>query len=461
MCIIQSISELPLFTALRLRKRLAAALVDEELNMCAICAQYVRFSVIRSQPLELSRVKPQPTAPREPALEAASMNPEYLGMHTILTTHMALSGALVEVEFCLADRAAKAVFLIGEMTDWQAAPMAMAMDKQGVWRIRLRLRHGQWLYKFIVDGKIIADPNNPLRADDGLGGQHSYVLLGDGDWAQRASTSYGEVVQIEIASQSMGENCQFQVYLPPNYDQFGSYRLLYLLHGYRTGVNQWASNGRICQFMGNLQAQGSISPFIIVMPATTSQEKAARYTQFLGEELYQWLLAHFPIAAGPANAAVAGMSQYEVNAFHLAMQFPGRFGFVVPISAFFSNQYLQQLQEQLQNEILRPPFALRLYCGTEDYAFARNQRFTEILRKNGVQFDYLPVHGEHTWHYWNSITRDVLIAVDEFFSGHYAQPFQAAALEKIVEDSADGIAARTTQHATSLLLDEVEKPIYE
>lgn len=379
----------------------------------------------------------QLAAPREPALEAASMNPEYLGMHTILTTHMALSGALVEVEFRLQDRAAKAVYLIGEMTDWQAAPMAMTMDEQGVWRIRLRLRHGQWLYKFMVDGNIIADPNNPLHAEDGLGGHHSYVLLGDGDWAQRESTSYGEVVQIDIASQSMAEHCQFQVYLPPNYDQFASYPLLYLLHGYRTGVNQWASNGRICQFMGNLQAQGSISPFIIVMPATTSQAKAARYTQFLGDELYQWLLAHFPIAAGPANTAVAGMSQFELNAFHFARQFPHRFGLAMPISAFFSHLYLQQLQD----ESLRVPFALRLYCGTEDYVFARNQRFTEILRKKGVQFDYLPVHGEHTWHYWNSITRDVLIAVDEFFSGHSMYAEQGVGME--------------------LMADEVEKPIYE
>ncbi|MBI3230265.1 MAG: hypothetical protein HYZ45_08870 [Burkholderiales bacterium] len=144
-------------------------------------------------------------------------------MHTILTTHMALSGALVEVEFCLPQPQAKAVALIGEMTDWQAAPMPMARDAQGVWRIKLRLRHGQWLYKFIVDGQIMFDPNNPLRADDGLGGQHSYLLLGDGDWAQRSSTTYGEVIQVEISSQSMGEACQFQVYLPPNYDQHGRY----------------------------------------------------------------------------------------------------------------------------------------------------------------------------------------------------------------------------------------------
>ncbi len=387
------------------------------------------------------------------------MNPEYLGLHTILTTHLTLSGALLEAEFVLPNRQAKEVFLIGEMTDWQAAPLAMTRDAQGVWRIRLQLRHGQWLYKFIVDGQIIADPHNPLQADDGLGGHHSYVLLGDGDWAQRASTAYGEVIEVEIASQTMGENCRFQVYLPPDYDQFGSYRLLYLLHGYRTGVNQWASNGRICQFMGNLQAQGLISPFIIVMPATTSVDKAERYTQFLGDELYRWLLAHFPIAAGPANTAIAGMSQFSLNAFHFAMQFPNRFGFVVPISAFFSNHYLQQLQ----TEVLRPTFALRLYCGTEDYVFARNQRFTEVLRKNAVQFDYLPVHGDHTWHYWNSITRDVLIAIDEFFSAHHIQALQPGTLQQMGQDIADALPNLRSDLAitSTIATDHLERPIYE
>ena len=353
------------------------------------------------------------------------MNPEYLGLQSILTTHMAMSGALVAVEFCLYAPKAESVQLIGEMTDWQLAPLAMQRDAKGNWRLGLRLRHGQWLYKFIVDGQIIADPNNPLRAADGLGGEHSYVLLGDGDWSQRAATEYGEIIKIEIASKTLQANTQFQVYLPPDYQANRRYSLLYLMHGYRTECNQWASNGRICQFMGNLQAQGLIESFIIVMPTTVSQENAAQYTQFLGDELYAWLLKHFSIAPGSANTAVAGMSQFSLNAFDFAMQFPSRFGLVVPVSAFFSQHYLQQIAQQA----IQIPFSLRLYCGSEDYVFARNERFAEILTKNAVHFDYLRVNGEHSWHYWNSMTRDLLIAIGEFFSGHSRHELPNSALD--------------------------------
>jgi enterochelin esterase-like enzyme len=61
---------------------------------------------------------------------------------------------------------------------------------------------------------------------------------------------------------------------------------------------------------------------------------------------------------------------------------------------------------------------LKLYCGTEGDVFARNERFAAILRKNGVRFDYMRVSGDHTWHYWNSITRHLLISVSDFFTEH-------------------------------------------
>lgn len=348
------------------------------------------------------------------------MNPEYLGLQTILTTHMSLSGALVAVDFCLQAAAAHSVYLIGEMTDWQATPMAMQRDAKGIWRITLRLRHGQWLYKFIVDGKIIADPENPLKAADGLGGFHSYLLIGDGDWAQRAETAYGEIIDLSLYSHFLQENTQFQLYLPPNYQKNGRYSLLYLMHGYRTEGNQWATNGRICQFMGNLQAQGLIEPFIIVLPGTVQQEKAEQYGQFLIGPLYEWLCKHFAIAPGAANTAIAGMSQFSLNAFDLAQQSPQRFGFSAPISAFFSQRYLAELGQADAELSIPANFVLRLYCGSEDYVFARNQQFADILRRNGLHFDYLRVNGEHSWHYWNSITRELLIAVSEFFSGHQA-----------------------------------------
>lgn len=342
------------------------------------------------------------------------MNPEYIGLQSILTTHLELSGSLVPVRFQLHAPDALSVSLIGEMTDWQAAPIPMQRDASGLWHTTLRLRQGQWLYKFIVDGQFVADPKNPLRADDGWGGFHSYLLIGDGDWAERAAIAYGSIIRLEMDSAVLCQRVGFHLYLPPGYDRSQRYPLLYLLHGYRMQTNQWHSNGMVRQFMGNLLAQSLIEPFLIVMPDTCTRENAGPYAEFLASELYPWLQMVFAIKPGPQFTAVAGMSQYSLNAFALAHEFPDRFGFVAPVSSFYSRQYL----EQLETQPLHIEAGVKLYCGMEDYVFERNERFAAILRKNGIRFDYMRINGDHTWHYWNSITRDLLIAVSEFFTGH-------------------------------------------
>jgi enterochelin esterase-like enzyme len=347
-------------------------------------------------------------------LTVVTMNPEYIGLQSILTTHLELSGALVPVRFQLHAPEARSVSLIGEMTDWQQSPIPLERSPDGLWHTTLRLRQGQWCYKFIVDERFVEDPDNPLKADDGWGGYHSCLLIGDGDWALRQAISYGEIVRIEIYSEKLARNIGFHLYLPPGYNQRRAYPLLYLLHGYRTRVNQWQSNGMIRQFMGNLMAQSLIEPFIIVMPDTCEREQADAYSAFLATDLYNWLHDHFSLAAGPQFAAVAGMSQFSLSAFRLLHEYPENFGFVAPVSAFFSNQYLHQLEQQT----LSIAAGIKLYCGTEDYVFERNERFAAILRKNGIRFDYMRITGDHTWHYWNTITRDLLIAVSEFFTGH-------------------------------------------
>lgn len=342
------------------------------------------------------------------------MNPEYIGLQSILTKHLELSGALLPVRFQLHAPDASSVALIGEMTDWQQAPIALQQDPGGLWHTTLRLRQGQWLYKFIVDGRFMADPANPLKADDGLGGHHSYLLVGDGDWCCQTSIDYGQLMRLEMDSQLLRGKLGLHLYLPPGYDRTRAYPLLVLLHGYRTSENQWHSNGMLRQFMGNLLALGLIEPFIVAMPDPVGSDSAEPAAPAIASELLPWLRQIFSVAAGPQFCAVAGMSQYTLSAFALAQRYPDAFGFCAPVSSFYPNLWLDQFARSPQ----RLAAGLKIYCGTEDYVFARNERFAAILRKNGIRFDYMRINGDHTWHYWNNITRDLLIAVSEFFTGH-------------------------------------------
>ena len=75
--------------------------------------------------------------------------------------------------FELAAPDAREVFLAGEMTNWDQGKLPLAKDTDVVWRAHVELAPGQWIYKFVVDGRWIADPGHADHDADGQGGQHS------------------------------------------------------------------------------------------------------------------------------------------------------------------------------------------------------------------------------------------------------------------------------------------------
>jgi hypothetical protein len=72
---------------------------------------------------------------------------------------------------------ASSVSLTGSFTGWAASPpaaIAFTLGNDGAWTGSHTFAVGLHQYKFVVSGnQWIADPTNPDRADDGLGGQNS------------------------------------------------------------------------------------------------------------------------------------------------------------------------------------------------------------------------------------------------------------------------------------------------
>ena len=62
------------------------------------------------------------------------------------------------VQLHLAASSASKVYVAGEMNDWQADTLPMTQDAEGNWQLTLYLEPGKWAYKFVQDGRWIADP---------------------------------------------------------------------------------------------------------------------------------------------------------------------------------------------------------------------------------------------------------------------------------------------------------------
>lgn len=62
-----------------------------------------------------------------------------------------------EVEFAYYAPDAKKVCMAGKFNDWNTKSLPMKKDKDGTWKIKVKLAPGKYEYKYFVDGAWIQD----------------------------------------------------------------------------------------------------------------------------------------------------------------------------------------------------------------------------------------------------------------------------------------------------------------
>jgi len=95
-----------------------------------------------------------------------------------------------------------------------------------------------------------------------------------------------------IDSEHLGADFHYQIYLPPCYDANPEerYPVLYLLHGLSYNSEQWLRLGLV-NSMDNLIAEGTLPPFIIVLPQESPfiPPQASRFPDALIKDLIPWI----------------------------------------------------------------------------------------------------------------------------------------------------------------------------
>ncbi|MFT6987105.1 MAG: enterochelin esterase-like enzyme [Psychromonas sp.] len=319
--------------------------------------------------------------------------------------------------FSLQASDAKAVYLAGEMSDWQADVFKMKKQEQGDWSLTLYLQPGAWQYKFVVDGKWRYDHSNPKTTDDGYEGLNSLIVLGKevAELTVNPNIAHGAVINSDFDSKVLGANSPYAVYLPAGYsaDSQKIYPLLVLLHGYGNDQQQWIRDGKIQNFMDNLADKGVIEPFIIVMPSGEKSQYVGKREIHIMEELIPYVKAQYRIKPGKASTAISGLSMGGFGAFYLAHRHQDIFGLSVPLSGYFNMSNYPDFNPE---KFTMTP-ALYLYCGSDDHtSFVSNQGLVKLLKKGGIDFTYKTAPGGHTWRYWNSISSEFLTVISDFFN---------------------------------------------
>lgn len=84
---------------------------------------------------------------------------------------------LTEVVFSVFAPQAKEVYLAGDFNDWRQDVSSRMEARNGTWFKRINLRSGRYHYRFIIDGKWIEDPKNPVKETNPYGEMDSLIEI--------------------------------------------------------------------------------------------------------------------------------------------------------------------------------------------------------------------------------------------------------------------------------------------
>jgi putative tributyrin esterase len=215
-------------------------------------------------------------------------------------------------------------------------------------------------------------------------------------------------------------------------------RTLYLLHGRSDDHTIWQRWTSIERYAEGLN-------LAVVMPAVhlsfyTDMAYGGKYWQFVSEELPMFVRDLYSLSARREDTYVAGLSMGGYGAFKLALTYPDRYAAAASLSGALDisevvrgrrddpnrKVLLQELRAVfgdlskvhgskhdlfvLARKAAKARVKPRLYqcCGTEDFLYAANLRFRDLVQRLPLDLTYEEGPGEHNWAYWDQMIQKVL-----------------------------------------------------
>jgi enterochelin esterase-like enzyme len=303
--------------------------------------------------------------------------------------------------------------------------VAMTKDAQGVWSITTDpLAPDLYLYQFVVDGVVMADPANPLSKPVVTGGAESIVHVPNvaaESWEPH-DVPHGVLHRHCNPSKIIGEDREFWVYTPPGYDPSAgkTYPVLYLLHGVMDDASAWTTAGRAHVILDNLIAAGKAKPMLVVMPfgygLTNVPDRMAEqfgpprtqrkimdvFSRYLIEELIPNVEREYRVAKDRDARAIAGLSMGGAQALFIGLNHPDRFSWIGSFSGalIMYDKPFEKWFPSLTAKTNPPVQLLWVACGTQDFLLGTNRKFQDWLKSNKIAFTAVETSGSHAWTVW-------------------------------------------------------------
>ncbi|MBU6259491.1 MAG: hypothetical protein KGL18_02095 [Burkholderiales bacterium] len=303
-----------------------------------------------------------------------------------------------------------------------ARPLAMRKDESGVWSVTTPpLDPDYYGYSIVVDGQRNLDPYHALLKPNLLAPENMVHVGGPSSlpW-ELNDVPHGVVHHHEYRSAVAGDDRDYYVYTPPNYDPRArtTYPVLYLLHGYSDDASGWSAVGRANVILDNLIARGQVKPMIVVMPLgygtlrmitggwgvwkrqDIRDENFSKFSRALLDEVMPQVEGAYRVATDRDARAIAGLSMGGAEALLTGLNHPDRFAWIGAFSAGGLPEPFARDFPRLDAGSSAPLHLLWIACGTEDGLIDVNRAFRHWLQSRGIRHTGIETPGMHTWMVW-------------------------------------------------------------
>ncbi len=326
--------------------------------------------------------------------------------------------------------------------------LVMTKDGHGVWSATTgALKPDLYTYAFTLDGVSIVDPSNPLRKTAYAGVGSSMMRVPGPSLVEPAAGARGVVAHHFYHSASIGDDRDYYVYTPPNYDPHRKepYPVFFVLHGLGDDAAAWTNVGAANTILDNLIDSGKAKPMIMVNtlgygnadgPAGAMRPDMIRmFAKALIEEVLPQVEKQYHVAKDRNARAIAGLSMGGAEAFYTGLNHIDKFAYVGSMSGAFimwpranpqppapraaapgeapgrggrsgrrPRLETADFEKNFPNLTAKSASQLKLLwmgCGTDDGLLGVNRQFAAWMKSKDIRFRDEEVPGfAHVWPLW-------------------------------------------------------------
>jgi enterochelin esterase-like enzyme len=301
-------------------------------------------------------------------------------------------------------------------------PFPMQKDDEGIWSITTDpLQPDFYGYNFVSDGVHLIDPSNPLLKPNLLNTENQVHVPGPTSlpW-ELNDVPHGEIHHHFYKSNVVGDQRDFYVYTPPNYNPKArqTYPVLYLLHGFSDDASGWTAVGRAHVILDNLIAEGKAKPMLIVMPlgygapamlnlgfgafrhTEIRDENFSKFREALLTEVIPRVEAAYLVTKDRNARAIAGLSMGGSESLLTGLNSLDKFAWIGAFSSGGIPEDFDKDFPSLDASAAKQVRLLWVACGTDDHLIDINRNFREWLKSRNIPHTDIETPGAHTWMVW-------------------------------------------------------------